>query len=98
MDGAQSQGGGGKPMSVSVIVQMLVTLSGLAAVYANSVANDREHSTSIVQARTEHSRLQERVERDARELRLDIRTDLSEIKAELRELRAETNRRGQAAR
>lgn len=75
-------------LSLPVIIQALVMLSGLAAVYANSVANDREHAAAINQLRLDLVR----VERDSRELRADIRNDLKEIKDELREMRGEAAR------
>lgn len=68
----------------ATILPWLVMFGGLAGVYAVSVANDREQATQIVQLKADVTRL----ERESKEVRGDVRSDLKEIKDELRELRA----------
>lgn len=70
--------------TIPVILQALLMLAGLAAVYTVSVANDREQATQIGQLKNDVTRL----ERETKEVRGDVRSDLQEIKTELRELRA----------
>lgn len=72
-------------VSLPLILQALVMLGGLAAIYATGVANDRELNAK-------HEALGKRVEMleaDSRSFKSDLRTDLREIKDELRELRSE---------
>lgn len=70
-------------LSLPLILQSLVMLGGLAAVYANGVANDREIATKYEAQQSQISQLQA----DSRTFKNDLRTDLREIKDEVRELR-----------
>lgn len=69
--------------AISIAITALTTIGGLVAVYTDTVARDREQSVRIEQMRFDLQRL----ERDARELKGDIRGDLAELKAEVRQLR-----------
>lgn len=73
-----------------VILQALAMLGVMAAIYASMVSTDKELSTRLAQV-TDDVR---RVEREAKDLRSDIRADLGEIKSELRELRTAVSQRG----
>lgn len=70
-------------LSLPLILQTLVMLGSLAAVFANGVANDREIAAKYEAQQSQISQLQA----DNRTFKNDLRTDLKEIRDEVRELR-----------
>ena len=68
-------------MSAPVVLQAVVLFGCLAANYATMVANDREHAARLDQMRTDITR----VERDTKDLKVEILGELREIRAELRD-------------
>jgi ubiquitin C-terminal hydrolase len=75
--------------SPALVLQFIVMLGALGAVYANSVANDREHDAKFAAQQKQIDQLQE----DSRTFKSDLRSDLKDIKDELREMRNEMNKR-----
>ena len=68
----------------SLVLQWLVAVCGLAGVYATGVANDRELTTKIAAQQAQIDLLRS----DATGYRTDLRSDIREIKDEIRELRS----------
>ena len=68
-------------MSLPVLLQLAAMLGAIAVTYSTMVANDREHTIAIDQLKRDLSR----VERDTKDLKVDILTELREIRTELRE-------------
>lgn len=68
-------------MTLPVLLQLVTLLSAIAVTYSTMVANDREHTIAIEQLKRDLVR----VEKDAKDLKVDILTELREIRTELRE-------------
>lgn len=68
-------------MTLPVLLQLVTLLSAVAVTYSTMTANDREHSLAIAQLQRDLAR----VEKDAKDLKVDILTELREIRTELRE-------------
>ncbi len=68
-------------MTLPVILQALGMLAAVGAVYATMVANDREHSAKIDQLRIDVVR----IERDTKDLKVEILAELRELRSELRD-------------
>jgi hypothetical protein len=68
-------------MTVPVILQAIGMLAAVSAVYATMVANDREHTAKIDQLRVDVAR----IERDTKDIKVEILTEIRELRTELRE-------------
>lgn len=68
-------------MTLPVILQALGMLAAVGAIYATMVANDREHTAKIDQLRIDVVR----IERDTKDLKVEILAELRELRSELRD-------------
>lgn len=68
-------------MSLPVVLQIAGVLSAIAVTYSTMVANDREHATAISQLQRDVAR----IEKDTKDLKVEILGELREIRNELRE-------------
>lgn len=70
-----------QPISLPVLLQVAGVLSAIAVTYSTMVANDREHATAIAQLQRDVAR----IEKDTKDLKVEILGELREIRNELRE-------------
>jgi predicted histidine transporter YuiF (NhaC family) len=68
-------------MSLPVVLQLAGMLGAIAVTYSTMVANDREHATAIEQLKRDVAR----IEKDTKDLKVEILGELREIRNDLRE-------------
>lgn len=68
-------------MSPAILLQLATMIGAGAVIYSTMVANDREHATAITQLQRDMVR----IEKDQKDLKVEILGELRELRTELRE-------------